>query len=372
MPSSQIAEVQYSQGQKTANQQLGLTISNGQVTITGTRSGSRNSNNFNHMVSVLYKDQSSLTYQTTAARYNHTIGLTGISLAFTPVMPGIASVDGNVAAISQYIPFSSNQFNTDLIPVPGTIIPPSKQITDNIFVKKLSFIAAKVNDHKGYVATSDAEDGAYSKFSFKLDPDTSKTDTLDAYGKTTNLSVEVTSTLPADLSQLDSKTISEVLEYFNPDTKSLEIPIKFTYDQTSSGQANQTKDLTSNPNYVTVPLTDDQAAQLNNLAKVSQKEKIDAEATKVKKEIDADNTLTADQKTAQKAAVDTEANTAKTAIDNAKGTDAVNKATDAGIKAIDDQHKAGDLNKAKEQACADIDAKATKVKGEIDDDPTLT
>ncbi|NGG35455.1 DUF1542 domain-containing protein, partial [Enterococcus faecalis] len=53
---------------------------------------------------------------------------------------------------------------------------------------------------------------------------------------------------------------------------------------------------------------------------------IDAAAAKVKGEIDADGTLTADEKGKQKAVVDQEAEKAKKAIDEAKDIDGVNQA----------------------------------------------
>ncbi|NGG35453.1 DUF1542 domain-containing protein, partial [Enterococcus faecalis] len=107
--------------------------------------------------------------------------------------------------------------------------------------------------------------------------------------------------------------------------------------------------------------------------KEAAKADIDAAAAKVKGEIDADGTLTAEEKGKQKAVVDQEAEKAKKAIDEAKDIDGVNQAKAAGIKAMDDQHKSGDpVDNRKEAAKADIDAAAAKVKGEIDADGTLT
>ncbi|NGG35354.1 DUF1542 domain-containing protein, partial [Enterococcus faecalis] len=100
---------------------------------------------------------------------------------------------------------------------------------------------------------------------------------------------------------------------------------------------------------------------------------IDAAAAKVKGKIDADGTLTAEEKGKQKAVVDQEAEKVKKAIDEAKDIDGVNRAKAAGIKAMDDQHKSGNpVDNRKEAAKADIDAAAAKVKGKIDADGTLT
>ncbi|HHD1583655.1 TPA: DUF1542 domain-containing protein, partial [Enterococcus faecalis] len=77
--------------------------------------------------------------------------------------------------------------------------------------------------------------------------------------------------------------------------------------------------------------------------KAQAKADIDAEAEKVKGEIDADGTLTAEEKGKQKAGVDQEAEKAKGAIDGAKDIDGVNQAKADGIKAIDDQHKSGKM-----------------------------
>ena len=77
--------------------------------------------------------------------------------------------------------------------------------------------------------------------------------------------------------------------------------------------------------------------------KAQAKADIDAEAAKVKGEIDADGTLTAEEKGKQKASVDQEAEKAKGAIDAAKDIDGVNQAKADGIKAIDDQHKSGNV-----------------------------
>ncbi|NSN07052.1 DUF1542 domain-containing protein, partial [Enterococcus faecalis] len=74
-------------------------------------------------------------------------------------------------------------------------------------------------------------------------------------------------------------------------------------------------------------------------------------------EIDADGTLTAEEKGKQKAGVDQEAEKAKGAIDVAKDSDGVNQTKADGIKAMDDQHKSGDpVDNRKAQAKADIDA----------------
>ncbi|MFG5683943.1 DUF1542 domain-containing protein, partial [Enterococcus faecalis] len=58
--------------------------------------------------------------------------------------------------------------------------------------------------------------------------------------------------------------------------------------------------------------------------KETAKADIDAEAAKVKEAIDADGTLTAEEKGKQKAGVDQEAEKVKVAIDGAKDIDGVN------------------------------------------------
>ncbi|HHB0784746.1 TPA: DUF1542 domain-containing protein, partial [Enterococcus faecium] len=107
--------------------------------------------------------------------------------------------------------------------------------------------------------------------------------------------------------------------------------------------------------------------------KVKAKTAIEAEAKKVKSSIDADGTLTPEEKNKQKAGVDQEAEKAKTAIDGASDITGINQAKEAGVKAIDGQHQSGEsVDSRKAQAKAAIEAEAKKVKSEIDADGTLT
>ncbi len=100
---------------------------------------------------------------------------------------------------------------------------------------------------------------------------------------------------------------------------------------------------------------------------------IDVEANKVKDTIDADTTLTAAEKEKQKTGVNQEAEKAKQAIDVAKDIDGINTAKADGILAINSQHVSSNpIDNRKEQAKADIDVEANKVKDTIDADTTLT
>ncbi|PVY84331.1 DUF1542 domain-containing protein, partial [Convivina intestini] len=100
---------------------------------------------------------------------------------------------------------------------------------------------------------------------------------------------------------------------------------------------------------------------------------IDAQATKVKADIDGDKTLNDIEKAQQKNNVDDAANKAKGNIDSATTAQGVINATVAGKKDIDAQHvpSATTLDERKRAANATIDAQAQKVKAEIDNDPTL-
>jgi len=103
------------------------------------------------------------------------------------------------------------------------------------------------------------------------------------------------------------------------------------------------------------------------------KNAIDAEAVRVKTEIDNNNTLTATEKTNQKNNVDQEAANAKTAIDNATTADTINQAENSGKEAINNQYQAGkSIAEQKQDAKNAIDAEAARVKTEIDNDDTLT
>nr|WP_173250119.1 DUF1542 domain-containing protein [Streptococcus sp. 1032] len=106
-------------------------------------------------------------------------------------------------------------------------------------------------------------------------------------------------------------------------------------------------------------------------AKEQAKSDLTAAANKEQAEIEADKTLTEDQKKAEKAKVDEAKKAAESNIDKAGTTDEVAKATEDGKKAIDAVHKT-ELDKAKEQAKADLTEAANKEQAEIEADKTLT
>ncbi|RHW51476.1 DUF1542 domain-containing protein, partial [Lactobacillus bombicola] len=100
---------------------------------------------------------------------------------------------------------------------------------------------------------------------------------------------------------------------------------------------------------------------------------IDAEATKIKGEIDADVTLDNAEKAKQKANVDADATTAKNKINDATNSQAVKDEQKAGISKIDSDHIPNKVTLVdqKTAAKAAIDQEATKIKAEIDADVTL-
>ena len=111
------------------------------------------------------------------------------------------------------------------------------------------------------------------------------------------------------------------------------------------------------------------------LEKVQEKEQAKADLTeaanKEKAEIEADKNLTEQQKADKKAEVDKVKKEQEANIDKAQTTDEVEKATEAGKKAIDAVHQT-ELDKAKEKAKADLTEAAAKEKAEIDADKNLT
>ena len=106
-------------------------------------------------------------------------------------------------------------------------------------------------------------------------------------------------------------------------------------------------------------------------AKAKAKADLTEAANKEKAEIDADKNLTDQQKADKKAEVDKVKKAQEVNIDKAQTTDEVAKATEDGKKAIDAVHKT-ELDKAKEQAKADLTETANKEKAEIDADKNLT
>ncbi|WP_423360751.1 DUF1542 domain-containing protein, partial [Melissococcus plutonius] len=148
--------------------------------------------------------------------------------------------------------------------------------------------------------------------------------------------------------------------------------VKQEFEKGKNNILNSTNDAEANNKYNEAVINIERAHTTGTAKKIAKAE-IDAEAKKVKDEIDTDGTLTAEEKEKQKAGVDQEAEKARGAIDGAKDIDGVNQGKADGIKAIDDQHKPGDpVDNRKEQAKADIDKEAKKVKDEIDTDGTLT
>ncbi|MFY1049950.1 mucin-binding protein, partial [Apilactobacillus sp. 1-1-2] len=119
------------------------------------------------------------------------------------------------------------------------------------------------------------------------------------------------------------------------------------------------------------PISSDNVNNINVV--YSLRPNLDGEATKVKGEIDADNTLTSAEKAQQKNNVDSVKNIDQAKIDVSSDLNNANAAYDQGVKDIDAQHVPGkSVADQKEAAKANLDSEATKVKGEIDADNTLT
>ena len=107
--------------------------------------------------------------------------------------------------------------------------------------------------------------------------------------------------------------------------------------------------------------------------KNAQRKRLTDEATAVKKKIQDDVTLTKAQKTAQTVAVDQALTDGLKNINDAKTADAINTVADAGITDIDKAYQPGTpLDDQKAAMKTAIDNAATKVKKDIQDDPTLT
>ncbi|CAI2556010.1 hypothetical protein AKUH3B110M_01250 [Apilactobacillus kunkeei] len=108
--------------------------------------------------------------------------------------------------------------------------------------------------------------------------------------------------------------------------------------------------------------------------KQTAKDSLDNEANKIKAAIDADNTLTNDEKNRQKSKVDIIKAAAQSQIDSATNADGVNNAQSQGISSIDNAHQTSSTSLSDQQANAKglLDAEATKVKQQIDADNSLT
>ena len=114
-----------------------------------------------------------------------------------------------------------------------------------------------------------------------------------------------------------------------------------------------------------------EAEKALDAAKAKAKADLTEAANKEKVEIEADKNLTDQQKADKKAEVDKVKKAQEEKIDNATTPEEVAKATEAGKKAIDGVHQT-ELDKAKEQAKADLTEAANKEKEEIEADKNLT
>ncbi|KOY79729.1 DUF1542 domain-containing protein [Apilactobacillus kunkeei] len=107
--------------------------------------------------------------------------------------------------------------------------------------------------------------------------------------------------------------------------------------------------------------------------KSAAKNAIDSEATKIKSEIDSDNTLTAEEKATQKAKVDADVTAGKQAIDNAKDADRINKAvSDTNAKVAEEHVQGKSVDDQKSAAKKQLEEQAAKTKNDIQNDATLT
>ncbi|MCL8496163.1 DUF1542 domain-containing protein, partial [Apilactobacillus sp. F1] len=103
------------------------------------------------------------------------------------------------------------------------------------------------------------------------------------------------------------------------------------------------------------------------------KPSLDAEATKVKNDIDADNTLTSEEKSEQKNNVDNIKSTDQVKIDSSTNSTDVSNAYNQGINDINGQHKPGkSIDDQKAAAKANLDKVAEDTKAKINGDATLT
>ncbi|MCK8626509.1 DUF1542 domain-containing protein [Apilactobacillus kunkeei] len=119
--------------------------------------------------------------------------------------------------------------------------------------------------------------------------------------------------------------------------------------------------------------SDHQPGQSVDTQKANAKSQLDAQAAKIKSDIENDATLTNDEKNAQIAKVDSDTSAGKQAIDNAADADCINKATKDSNDQIASDHQAGtSVNSQKDSNNANLDAEATKVKNQIDADVSLT
>ncbi|MCX8743779.1 DUF1542 domain-containing protein [Lactobacillus sp. B3795] len=118
---------------------------------------------------------------------------------------------------------------------------------------------------------------------------------------------------------------------------------------------------------------DHQSGTSVDTQKDNAKAQLDAEATKVKSDIDNDNSLTSDEKDVQKAKVDADVKAGKEAIDNSTEADNINKAVSDTNAQVDKEHVAGTpVDSQKSVAKKQLEDQATKIKQDITNDATLT
>ena len=361
-----VDKVQYSKSQKKDKQNLGLVVQDNVIEISGENNGSKDSNNLNHLVSFQYNNQSELVFNMQTYYYDATVGTTGISFKLIPLIPGYVEHTDSKVYINQYVPYPACEFDSDL--KPKDVYNLHERFMNNIYIPKNKLIQLIPVTPDGFSFVIDSEN---ENDRVKFIHDNSQ---LNSYGKSANLVVNLKSVIPKDLSKADSETVKDLMKYLNFKSGKLEIPYRATFEleKATDGTIDVTE-LGSGKIEVSVDESIIHQLMIDDKKKESAKADIDAKAEKVKGEIDADSTLTAEEKGKQKAGVDQEAEKAKKAIDGATAIDEVNQAKADGIKAIDNQHKSGDpVDSRKEPAKADIDAEAEKVKGEIDADSTLT
>ena len=170
-----------------------------------------------------------------------------------------------------------------------------------------------------------------------------------------------------NLTEKEKAAVKEAVKKVNPNLTDDKITVDGKGNVTVTYSDTSHNELT--PDKTVVAKTEAEKA----LDKVKDKAKADltAAANKEKAEIEADKNLTDQQKADKKAEVDKVKKAQEANIDKAGTTDEVAKATEAGKKAIDAVHKT-ELDKAKEQAKADLTEAANKEKAEIDADKNLT
>ena len=170
-----------------------------------------------------------------------------------------------------------------------------------------------------------------------------------------------------NLTEKEKAAVKEAVKKANPNLTDDKITVDGKGNVTVTYSDTSHNELT--PDKTVVVKTE--AEKALDKAKEKGKSDLTEAANKEKAEIEADKNLTDQQKTDKKAEVDKVKKEQEANIDKAQTTDEVAKATEAGKKAIDAVHKT-ELDKAKEQAKADLTEAANKEKEEIDADKNLT